>query len=142
MIVIDSNILLRYLLNDDEKQSAQAARLIQGEEKVLVTDAALVETVWTLKGKKYQLAKPEIIETVLQLFQETNLYFEDGQVVWKALSDFKNAKPVKGKEADFADALIVCKGRSVIEKQKEVFNGSFTFDKTAQKLPGAKAPKN
>ncbi|WP_422138932.1 PIN domain-containing protein [Endozoicomonas sp. ALC020] len=142
MIVIDSNILLRYLLNDDEKQSAQAARLIQGEEKVLVTDAALVETVWTLKGKKYQLAKPEIIETVLQLFQETNLYFEEGQVVWKALSDFKNAKPVKGKEADFADALIVCKGRSVIEKQKEVFNGSFTFDKAAQKLPGAKAPKN
>ncbi|WP_448218306.1 PIN domain-containing protein [Endozoicomonas sp. 2B-B] len=142
MIVIDSNILLRYLLNDDEKQSAQAARLIQGEEKVLVTDAALVETVWTLKGKKYQLAKPEIIETVLQLFQKINLYFEDGQVVWKALTDFKNAKPVKGKEADFADALIVCKGRSVIEKQKEVLNGSFTFDKAAQKLPGAKAPKN
>ncbi len=140
MIAIDTNILLRYLLEDDEKQSAQATRMIQGEEKVLVTDAALVETVWTLKGKKYQLTKPEIIETILQLFQETNLHFEDGQVVWKALSDFKNAKPVKRKEADFADALIVCKGRSVIEKQKEVFNGSFTFDKAAQKLPGARTP--
>ncbi|WOG26809.1 type II toxin-antitoxin system VapC family toxin [Endozoicomonas sp. 8E] len=140
MIVIDTNILLRYLLQDDEKQSAQATRLIQGEEKVLVTDAALVETVWTLKGKKYQLTKSEIIETVLQLFQEAYLHFEDGQVVWKALSDFKNTKPLKGKEAGFADALIVCKGRSVIEKQKEVFNGSFTFDKAAQKLPGAKAP--
>ena len=140
MIAIDTNILLRYLLEDDEKQSAQATRLIQGKGKVLVTDAALVETVWTLKGKRYQLTKSEIIETILQLFQETNLHFEDGQVVWKALSDFKSAKPVKGKEADFADALIVCKGRSVIEKQKEVFNGSFTFDKAAQKLPGARTP--
>ena len=141
MIAIDTNILLRYLLEDDEKQSAQATRLIQGEQKVLVTDAALVETIWTLKGKKYQLTKPEIIETILQLFQETNIRFEDGQVVWKALSDYKNAKPVKGKEADFADALIVCKGRSVIEKQRAEFNGSFTFDKAAQKLPGAKAPR-
>ncbi len=140
MIAIDTNILLRYLLEDDEKQSAQATRLIQGEGKVLVTDAALVETVWTLKGKRYQITKSEIIETILQLFQETNLHFEDGQVVWKALSDFKNAKPVKGKEADFSDALIVCKGRSVIEKQREVFNGSFTFDKAAQKLPGARTP--
>lgn len=84
MIAIDTNILLRYLLEDDEKQSAQATRLIQGKQKVLVTDAALVETIWTLKGKKYQLAKSEIIETILQLFQETNLRFEDGQVVWKA----------------------------------------------------------
>lgn len=140
MIAIDTNILLRYLLEDDEKQSSQATRLIQGEQKVLVTDAALVETIWTLKGKKYQLTRAEIIETILHLFQETNLHFEDGQVVWKALGDFKNAKPVKGKEADFADALIVCKGRSVIERQKEVFNGSFTFDKAAQKLPGAQAP--
>ena len=55
-------------------------------------------------------------------------------------SVIKNAKPVKGKEADFADALIECKGRSVIEKQNAELKGSFTFDKAAQKLPGAKAP--
>ncbi len=141
MIAIDTNVLLRYLLEDDVTQSAQATRLIQGEQKVLVTDAVLVETVWTLKGKKYQLGKIEIIETILSLFHETNLRFENGQVVWKALSDYKNAKTIKGKEADFSDCLIVNKGRSVIEKQGQEFGGSFTFDRAAQELPGAKAPK-
>ena len=141
MIAIDTNVLLRYLLEDDGKQSEQAARLIQRDQNVLVTDAALVETIWTLKGKKYQLNKAEIIETVLQLFQEINICFEDGQVVWKALSDYKNSKPVKGKEADFADSLIINKGRAVIEKQNQEFEGSYTFDKAAQKLPGAKIPK-
>ena len=53
MIAIDTNILLRYLLNDNEEQSRKARRLIKGENKVLVTDVVLVETLWTLKGKKY-----------------------------------------------------------------------------------------
>ena len=141
MIAVDTNILLRYLLEDDKKQSEQAARLIQGAQKVLVTDSALVETVWTLKGKKYQLAKAEIIEVIFYLFQEVSIRFEDGQVVWRALSDYKTAKPIKGKEVDFADALIINKGKSVIEKQGQGFEGSFTFDKAAQQLPGAKAPK-
>ena len=141
MITIDTNILLRYLLEDDEVQTLQATRIIQGSQKVLLTDAALVETIWTLKGKKYQLSKAEIIQTVLQLFQETNISFEDGQVVWKALHDYKNARPVKGKEADFADALIINKGKSVIEKQGQSFDGAFTFDRAAQTLPGAKVPE-
>ncbi len=77
-------------------------------------------------------------ETVLSLFKQPNLQFEDGQVVWKALNDYKKSKVVKGKSADFPDALIVNKARFVIENKGEAFKGSYTFDKAAQQLPGAK----
>ncbi len=61
MIAIDTNVLLRYLLNDDQRQAAIADKLINGTDAVLITDIVLVESVWTLKGKKYQLNKTDLI---------------------------------------------------------------------------------
>jgi len=140
MIAIDTNVLLRYLLEDDVDQSSKASDLIANKGKVLITDAVLVETIWTLRGKKYQLGKSELIDVVQALFQEPNIIFENGQVVWLALNDYRNAKPVKGKEADFSDALIVNKARYIADKQGYSFGGVYTFDRAAQKIPGAKAP--
>ena len=91
MIAIDTNVLLRYILMDDPVQSSQASFLIRGSHKVLITDAVLVETIWTLTGKKYQLEKADVIKVILALFEEKNVRFEDGQVVWKALNDYKKS---------------------------------------------------
>lgn len=135
MIAIDTNVLLRYLLEDDPVQSAKAANLIGGVESVLVTDVVLVETIWTLRGTKYQLGKPELIAVIKALFQEPNIRFEDSQATWLALDQYRRSNG-----ADFADALIVNKAKSAASKLGEVFEGVFTFDKAAQKLPGAKAP--
>lgn len=140
MIAIDTNVLLQYLLEDDTRQFQKAIQLISGQQKVLVTDVVLVETIWTLRGKKYQLNKNELVTVIQSLFQEPNIRFEDGQAVWVALTDYRNAKPVKGKEADFADALIINKSKQVAGKEKKLFEGSYTFDLAAQTLPGAKAP--
>ena len=60
MIAIDANALLRYLLADDAGQSAQAKALITGHAPALVTDVVLVETVWTLRGRRYNLKKADI----------------------------------------------------------------------------------
>ena len=138
MIAIDTNVLLRYLLEDDADQSVKAFQLITGEQKVLVTDVVLVETIWTLKGKKYQLHKSQLVAVIQALFQEPNIRFEDGQVVWMALNDYQKAKPEKGKEVDFADALIVNKAQHIVKQQGQLFSGSYTFDRAAQKSPGAK----
>jgi predicted nucleic-acid-binding protein len=100
----------------------------------------LVETLWTLKGKKYQLAKTELFGVVRALFEESNIRFEDGQVVWAALSDYRKAKCVRGKGADFADTLIINKAKLTANSLNTLFSGSFTFDKAAQALPGARAP--
>lgn len=142
MIAVDTNVLLRYLLDDDPQQSARAAELIEGTEPVLLTDVVLVEALWTLRGRKYQLDKAGLMAVVQALFQEPGIRFEDGQAVWTALNDYRKAKTIRGKSADFADALIINKARSAAQLQNIPFNGSYTFDKAAQRLPGAKAPKS
>jgi predicted nucleic-acid-binding protein len=144
LIAIDTNVLLRYLLWDDKAQSDKASKLINGTARVLITDVVLAETLWTLKGKKYKLDKPAMIAAVNALFEEPNVCFEDGQTVWRALNDYRQAKPVKvggkKKEADFSDALIVNKARSYALEIDEALEGVYTFDLAAQAIPGTAKP--
>ncbi|MGD8589543.1 MAG: type II toxin-antitoxin system VapC family toxin [Chromatiales bacterium] len=142
MIAIDTNVLLRYLLDDEPEQSNLAAKLITGKRKVLITDVVLVETLWTLRGKKYQLSKPVLAAVVDALFQEPNILFEENQVVWQALNDYRQAKKAKGKEADFADALIVNKAKFLANNKRQKLEAVYTFDVAAQVLPGTKPLKS
>ncbi|WP_263079353.1 type II toxin-antitoxin system VapC family toxin [Endozoicomonas sp. Mp262] len=143
MIAIDTNVLLRYLLDDDRQQSPKADRLVNGPQKVLITDIVLVETLWTLRGKKYNLDKTRLIDVIHQLFAEPNLCFEDGQTVWRALHDYRLATPVKvgskRKTADFPDALIINKA-AYCTKLPETLKGVYTFDKAALMIDGACEP--
>ena len=52
MTAVDTNVLLRYLLHDDDLQTAQADAIFNTAETILITDVVLVETVWTLVGRK------------------------------------------------------------------------------------------
>ena len=140
MIAIDTNVLLRYLLNDDQGQADLAEKLISGKDIVLITDVVLVETLWILKGKKYQLNKTDLVRVIQALFKEPNIRFENGQVVWLALNDYRNAQPINGKLADFSDALIVNKAKFIACGISDELSGVYTFDIAAQQLPGTKAP--
>ncbi len=141
MIAIDSNVLLRYLLADDKTQSKKARELIKRGESVLVTDVVLVETIWTLKGKRYKASKDAIITVVNSLFEEPCIVFENPHVVWAAFNDYRKAKPVKvagkNKVADFSDALIVNKARYIARNQSEAFGNVYTFDQAALVIEGA-----
>lgn len=144
MIAIDTNVLLRYLLQDDEEQAAKATKLILGSDTVLITDVVLTETIWTLKGKRYNLSKEQIIDMVHALFAEPNFTFEDGQAVWGALKDYMNVKPIKSagkpKQADFPDALIVNKSKRHGQLSKNKVSTIYTFDKAALEIDGTKQP--
>ena len=144
MIAVDTNVLLRYLLEDDTRQSKKASSIITGKNKVLITDIVLTEAIWILKGQKYNLGKESIIQVINTLFAEPNIIFEDGQTVWKALSDYKQAKTIKvgnkRKEADFPDALIVNKAVYVANKLNEELDGVYTFDLALQTIPGTRKP--
>jgi predicted nucleic-acid-binding protein len=131
---------LRYLLDDDRAQAVKAGRLINGKKIVLITDVVLVETIWTLKGKKYQLGKTSLVAVVQALFKEPNIRFEKGQVVWMALNDYRKAKSIGGRMADFSDALIVNKSKFIASDKSVEFGGVYTFDIAAQQLPGTKIP--
>lgn len=144
MIAIDTNVLLRYLLNDDEEQSPKASTLIQSGKQILITDVVLVETIWTLKGKRYNLDQEALVKVINVLFEEKYIRFESSQAVWRALGDFRRAKTVKVgkkmKQADFADALIANKAEEVIKHYGEEGEGLYTFDQAALELPFTQSP--
>jgi predicted nucleic-acid-binding protein len=136
VIAIDTNILLRRLLQDDPEQSKQANRLFEQEERILVTDVVLAETIWTLKGKRYGIDKTGIVAVVTSLLEEPAIIFENTQAVWSALNDYIEANSV-----NFTDALIINKAKETAKFHSEILKAVYTFDHGALKLPGAKSPK-
>lgn len=144
MISIDTNVLLRYLLQDDEIQSKKADKIVNGKRNILLTDVALIETIWTLKGKRYRLSKDDLMYIVDQLFKEPNISFENGQSVWRALNVIRNTEPVKvgskKKDADFADALILEKSKYDCGRKSEEFECMYSFDVAAQQIEKIEKP--
>ncbi|TGG94893.1 PIN domain-containing protein [Natronospirillum operosum] len=144
MIALDTNVLLRYLLQDDKRQSPAAASLITGAAPVLLTDIVLVETVWVLTGKRYGLDRDSVARVINALFEEPMVVFEDGQTVWRALNDFKKARPIKvggkKKTADFPDALIVNKAMHQAGEWRTTLDGVYTFDRAAREIAGTLSP--
>ncbi len=140
MISIDTNVLLRYLLADDITQYEKANAIISSYRPVLITDVVLAETVWTLKGKRYKYNKGLICHVVRELISDSNFVFENNQVIWSSLCDFEEAKPIHGKELDFADSLIVHKSHLSAKNKGIHLLGIYSFDKAIQQLEGAKKP--
>ena len=139
MIAVDTSVLLRYLLHDDEGQAARADAVFDAGETVLIADVVLVEAVWTLSGRKYRLAKGELVAVLERLFSEPNIRFEDDRVVWRALQAYRNTTPAdaasSAKGAGFADALIVFKALRAASDAGETLNGVYTFDAAMGRLP-------
>lgn len=137
MIAIDTNVLLRYLLQDDLKQSKKATELITGAQRILLTDVVLTEAIWTLTGKRYSADKDAICRVVRGLLGDNAFLFEDIQVVWTALRAFESAVVVRGKALDFADSLIVAKAHAVLQQHGVKAPMVFSFDKAVHQLEGA-----
>ena len=139
MIAVDTNVLLRYLLHDDEAQAARADALFDAAETVLITDVVLVETAWTLAGRKYRLASADLVAVLERLFSEPNVRFEDDRVVWRALQAYRNAAPAgeagSAKGAGFADASIVFKASRAASDAGEALTGVYTFDEAMRRFP-------
>ena len=144
MIAVDTNVLLRRLLNDDAKQAEKARQLFETQESVLITDVVLAETIWTLTGKRYGARKEDLAAVVTGLLEEHNVVFESRQAVWSALNDYLDAVPVKTasgvRTADLADALVVNKAKITAQQRDEPYGGTYTYDQAALALEGTKAP--
>ena len=103
MIALDTNVLVRYLVEDDAKQSAAAAalidRVISDGDTLFVSHIVVCETVWVLRIS-YHVGRPEIAEVLRNLFRARHLTFGAVDQLLRALDAF-----VAGK-GDFADYLI------------------------------------
>ena len=140
MIAIDTNVLLRYLLEDDVVQYAKVNAIIKSEYPILITDVVLAEAVWTLTGKRYNLDKAAVCVVVRGLIGDSAFVFESAQVVWSSLCDYEEAKPVRGKELDFVDSLITNKSYFVAENKGVPLSAFYSSDKAVEQLKGAKEP--
>ena len=103
MLGIDTNVLVRYLVRDDEAQFEKANRLIKREvgarETVFVSLPVLLETEWVLRSR-YQLSKAQILEVISALLDTTEVEFEDEPAIEESLMLWRDGA------ADFADCLI------------------------------------
>ena len=127
MLGIDTNVLVRYLVRDDQSQFERARRLIRREvnagEPVPVSLLVLLEMEWVLRSR-YELAKPDIVAVLSSLLQTVELAFEDEPSVEHAIYSWKNSL------AEFADCLIDARNRRL------GCRATATFDRKALKLAG------
>ena len=106
MIGLDTNVLLRYLLQDDEVQGERASRAISQasvqRKTLFINVIVLCEAVWVLESV-YGYRKPKLIEILDRLLETSGFEIDQHDLVRRAVDDYRTHK------ADFADCLI---GRS------------------------------
>ena len=127
MIGLDTNILVRYLAQDDPVQSPKATELIEerltGENPGFVSVVAMVETAWVL-DRAYGLANHEIAAAIERTLQADVLVVENEQEVFATMIALREG------HGSFADALIGgLGGRAGCTR-------TLTFDRRAARLPG------
>lgn len=122
MIGLDTNVLVRYIVQDDADQALAATRLIEGRcterSPGYVSVLVLVELVWVLAGA-YRYANSDVARVILQLLRTTEFRIEESDAVWAALREFE------GGAASFADYLIAQRNRAA------GCTSTFTFDRKA-----------
>ena len=127
MLGVDTNVLVRFLVRDDEAQFEKARKLIKREvvagSRVFVSQLVLLETEWVLRSR-YSLPKNLIIEAISGLLDAADVRFEDEPAIEEALFIWKDSI------ADFADCLIGAQNRRL------GCRATATFDVKASKLPG------
>ena len=126
---IDTNILVRYLVQDDAKQSAIATHFIQKackeEYLIFISEITLCELVWVLESA-YNYHKSCIAEVLEKILRTKEFHFNQAELLWKALHDYKKTN------ADFSDSYIGHYNRA------NLCEYTLTFDKHAAKLPSFK----
>jgi predicted nucleic-acid-binding protein len=101
-IGIDTNVLLRMVLNDDAEQRAKALAFGKGlstDKPGFVSLIVLVEFSWSLISR-YRQPKEQVLAAIQRLLKIKTLVFEDFDAIVVALERSNSA------QVDFADALI------------------------------------
>jgi predicted nucleic-acid-binding protein len=129
VIGLDTNVIVRYLTQDDPVQSAKATKLIEGLNSAnpgFISMISVVELIWVLQAC-YESGRQIIAQMLEILLQTEELVVETPELIWKALRRFQGSGQV-----DFADCLIECCAH------KAGCEYTVTFDKTAARAAGMK----
>lgn len=123
MIALDTNALVRLLVEDDAEQAAMVQKLILFAEKksitILILPEVLLETVWVLESV-YNCQKNEISKFLQAMIATATFTMQNDAVIRTVVRQYQ-------KGADFADALITNQAK------KERALALFSFDKNLSK---------
>ena len=129
MIAVDTNVLLRFLVQDDPTQAASASHLLENvltaEEPGFVTIVAVLELDWVLRSQ-YSFSADVVVKTFGQLMSSPNLVFEQAVALKTALA-FEHG--------DLADNILHHVG------QVSGCTKTLTFDKKFARLLGVELLK-
>lgn len=103
MIALDTNVLVRYLVEDDAAQSARAAKRIAGAsstgDQLFISSVVFCEVAWVLVVA-YKVQKAELIRVLRDLLRARQLAFESADALVQALEAYE------GGRGDLADYVI------------------------------------
>jgi predicted nucleic-acid-binding protein len=127
MIGLDTNVIVRYLTQDDRVQSRRATEILERQltkgRPGFICVVTMVEIVWVL-DRAYGLTAQEIAAALERMLQTDVLLIENEQEVFTAMIALKE------KQGAFADALIAALGAKAGCKH------TLTFDQKALRLSG------
>jgi len=126
MIGLDTNVLVRYIMQDDPKQSAKATQLIESldsDSPGFVSIVSVIELYWVLTSC-YALSNVQVKQALEALLRTKQILVDRADQVMRALRVFADGK------SDFADCLIerTAAGAGC--------TGTMTFDTGAAKHAG------
>ena len=127
MIGVDTSVLVRYMVADDEDQTRRAAAFLEGaisvDDSGFVSIVVLVELVWVLE-RTYRSSSDEIAGAIESVMRAEPLRIDRRAEVVEALGVFQT------KQGSFADALI-----TTLAEHAGCAH-VVTFDRKAARLPG------
>jgi predicted nucleic-acid-binding protein len=127
MTGLDTNVLIRYFVEDDEVQSRRVNQLFgvhrRAGEPLYVSCIVLCELVWAMRST-YSKPRGEIAKLLSELLDTDLFRIEEENAVRRALDQFKAGK------SDFADCLI---GRLNLDRRCRV---TVSFDRVLKNVPG------
>lgn len=125
MIAVDTNVLVRLFVCDDEAQAARAQALfdVQAEDdgSLFISDVVLAEFAWTL-ARAYRYERDDIAQALHGLLDNATVRLESPTVLRVALDSFRHGS------ADFPDRFIVAKALAAGCEE------TVTFDRRMQQL--------
>ena len=98
MITVDTNVLVRYLINDDLQQTQEAMDFLAAHD-CMILQTVLIELVWVLSSKtSYNWMREAVVERLRHVLSLPRIWVQEPPNVTMALSWYESGM-------DFADAL-------------------------------------
>lgn len=122
--LLDTSVVVRYLVGDPPRLAARAARIIDSEEELLLSGVVLAETAYVLSSV-YRVARPALVDGLVGLLQRVNvapLHLDKGAVIQALLLCRPSGR------VSFADALVWAAARSSRAEAVYSFDDRFPED--------------